>query len=528
MQKSIIIYARYSSDNQRAESITAQLRACKDYAKKKGYSIIGIYTDESKTGTNDNRSGFQEIMTFIENNPSSVQIVLVHKLDRFARNRYDSAIYRKKLEKAGVRLESVLENFDDSPESVLLESVIEGYNEYYSKNLARETMKGMKETALQAKHTGGHPPLGYDVSDNKTYIINPIHSEAIRIIFERFSQGYSYKAIIEELALKGLKTRNRKPFGQNSLYDILRNKKYTGCYIFNLKTGKDSSGKRNNHSLKELDEIVIIPNAFPEIISDELYNSVQKRLDDRRKDHSQGSQKAKVVYLLSGRVWCGLCGNKMTGTSSSYKTRVSGDLRRRHQYECNFAKRTHNCDMKKIAKEKIESMVLKELMENIFSETHVDRLVKEIFNFQDQQLDKIEPDIKQFDKEIKKLDTSIDNIVTAISMGGKELMPLIERLKVLEEERETIKHKKIKLSAPSPKVSVEKIEAYLKEHKEKVLEQDPMLKKQVVELFVEHVRLNQNTVNIAFTVPVVTDGGGGGSRTPVRKQDQKSFSERSP
>ncbi|MGI6562431.1 MAG: recombinase family protein [Clostridia bacterium] len=93
-------------------------------------------------------------------------------MDRFSRDRYDSAFYKRQLKKNGVRLISVLENLDDSPESIILESVLEGMAEYYSRNLAREVMKGMRETALQCKHTGGKPPLGYDVAPDGTYIIN--------------------------------------------------------------------------------------------------------------------------------------------------------------------------------------------------------------------------------------------------------------------------------------------------------------------------------------------------------------------
>ncbi|SHH31849.1 Resolvase, N terminal domain [Thermosyntropha lipolytica DSM 11003] len=88
--------------------------------------------------------------------------MIVHKLDRFARNRYDSAFYRRELKKNGVQIVSVTENLDDSPESIILESVLEGMAEYYSRNLAREVMKGMKETAYKCKHTGGRPPLRYD------------------------------------------------------------------------------------------------------------------------------------------------------------------------------------------------------------------------------------------------------------------------------------------------------------------------------------------------------------------------------
>ena len=97
--------------------------------------------------------------------------LIVHKLDRFSRNRYDSAFYKKKLKDNNVRLISVLEHLDNSPESIILESVLEGMAEYYSVNLSREVMKGMKETALQCKHNGGLPPLGYEVAQDKTYII---------------------------------------------------------------------------------------------------------------------------------------------------------------------------------------------------------------------------------------------------------------------------------------------------------------------------------------------------------------------
>lgn len=151
----VIIYARYSSDNQRYESITAQIRACKEYAEKRGYTVVAIYIDEAKTATTDHRPEFLRMMDDIKSSAIEADVLLVHKLDRFARNRYDSAFYRHELGLHGVKIESVTENLDGSPESALLESLLEGLNEYYSKNLAREVMKGMKESALQAKHTGG-------------------------------------------------------------------------------------------------------------------------------------------------------------------------------------------------------------------------------------------------------------------------------------------------------------------------------------------------------------------------------------
>ena len=163
-------YARFSSDNQRSESIDAQIRAMNQFCKQNHWQVVSTYTDEARSATTDNRPQFQQMIA--DSGKGLFDIVLVHKLDRFSRDRYDSAIYKKKLKKNHVKLCSVLERMDDSPESIMMEAVLEGMSEYYSKNLAREVMKGMNETALQCKHTGGCPPLGYDLDKNHHLIVN--------------------------------------------------------------------------------------------------------------------------------------------------------------------------------------------------------------------------------------------------------------------------------------------------------------------------------------------------------------------
>ena len=179
----VALYARYSSDNQRSESIDAQIRAMRAYCQHHNYIIVETYIDEAKSATTDKRPSFQQMIKDSEN--KTFDILLVHKLDRFARNRYDSAIYKRELKKNNVLVYSVIENLDSSPESIMMESVLEGMSEYYSKNLARETMKGMKETALQCKHTGGTAPLGYDVDPiTRKLVINEYEAESVRIIFD--------------------------------------------------------------------------------------------------------------------------------------------------------------------------------------------------------------------------------------------------------------------------------------------------------------------------------------------------------
>ena len=142
----VALYARFSSDNQRSESIDAQIRAMTSYCKQHKFTIVDTYIDEAKSATTDRRPAFQQMISDSSNH--NFDILLVHKLDRFARNRYDSAVYKRELKKNGVLVYSVLENLDDSPESIMMEAVLEGMSEYYSQNLAREVMKGMRETAL--------------------------------------------------------------------------------------------------------------------------------------------------------------------------------------------------------------------------------------------------------------------------------------------------------------------------------------------------------------------------------------------
>lgn len=273
------IYARYSSDNQREESLDAQIRAATEFAQRNGYTIVKTYTDHAKTATSDNRPGFQQM--FKEIDSGLFQAVIVHKLDRFSRSRVDSAIYKEALRKHNIRLVSVLEYFDNSPESVVLESVLEGFAEYFSRNLSREVMKGMRETAHQCKHTGGIPPLGYDVGPERRYVINETEAEAVKLIFDSFAAGYGYKKICAQLKGKGFKSKKGKDFTPTSLHDILRNEKYTGVYIFNRTISK-VCGSRNNHASKSDEDIIRIPDGMPAIISKELFSAVRKKMGNNK------------------------------------------------------------------------------------------------------------------------------------------------------------------------------------------------------------------------------------------------------
>ena len=259
MKKKIAVaYCRFSSDNQRLESIDAQARAIKEYCRKEGYTLIKIYIDEAISGTSiDDREEFLQMIE--DSKKKEFSHVIVHKFDRFARNRYDHAIYEKQLNENGVKLISVLEQLNDSPEAVILKSVLTGMNEYYSLNLAREVRKGQKENALKCVHNGGIPPLGYDLTTEKTYIINEEEAKAVKLIFKMYLEGRGYANIADELNSLGLKNKLGKPFRKISIRDTLCNEKYTGNFIFGK---KDKKGRLTDKEIR-------IENGIPTIISKE-------------------------------------------------------------------------------------------------------------------------------------------------------------------------------------------------------------------------------------------------------------------
>ena len=261
MTKRVALYARFSSANQRQESITAQFRAAHEYCERKQYTIIKEYHDDAESGKTDDRPAFQEMAR--DAKAGLFDVAVFHKIDRNARNEIDYYIYKDRLKKSGVRIEYVEHNIDDTPEGALIESVLVDMAAYFSRNLAREAMKGMNENAYKCLHTGGTPPLGFNVAPDKKLIINDIEAQIVRKIFEMRAAGSGYMDIINTMNANGWKTKSGNAFGKNSLYDILCNKKYIGVYIFG-KVRTQVDGKRNSR-LHTADAIEI-PGGVPAIV----------------------------------------------------------------------------------------------------------------------------------------------------------------------------------------------------------------------------------------------------------------------
>ena len=169
-----VIYARYSSDNQREESIEGQIRECTAFAEKNNITILRHYIDRAFSAKTDNRPEFQNMIK--DSGKRLFDMIIVWKLDRFARNRYDSARYKAALKKNGVKVVSATEVISDGAEGIILESVLEGYAEYYSADLSEKVVRGMTENALKCKYNGGTRPIGYLIDDDQCFQTRPAYS----------------------------------------------------------------------------------------------------------------------------------------------------------------------------------------------------------------------------------------------------------------------------------------------------------------------------------------------------------------
>lgn len=427
----VVIYARYSSDKQREESIEGQLRECKAFAERKGYRVIKTYIDRAMSAKTDNRPDFLQMIK--DSAKTAFEAVIVWKLDRFARNRFDSAHYKHILRKNGVKVISATENLSDGSESIILESVLEGMAEYYSVDLAEKVTRGMTENALKAKFNGGSIPFGFKISKNGFYQVNAKTAPIVQKIFEMYADSGTITEILQYLKEYGIKNNKGKDFTFNSIRKMLGNRRYLGEYQY-----KD----------------IVLPDKIPRIISDELYERVQQRM----KDNARAPAKHKAIddYILSTKLICGHCGASMVGESGTAKSGLVY-----HYYKCATAKRKKSCPKKTVRKVEIEEIVLKKCIEIIFSDDKISKIADEVIKYQKEDNKEI-PLLKQ---EIKETEKSIQNLVKAIEQGAFT-KSVKTRLDTLETVLDELKTKLIQAEIAKTLITKEMVVFYFQKFRE--------------------------------------------------------------
>ena len=457
-----VIYARYSSDNQREESIEGQIRECTAYAEKNGITIVKHYIDRAISAKTDNRPEFQQMIK--DSDKKLFDIVLVWKLDRFARNRYDSARYKTQLKKNGVKLMSATEIISDGPEGIILESVLEGYAEYYSADLSEKVIRGMTENALKGKFSGGAIPFGYTINADRRFEIDPLTAPFVAEAFQRYNDGQTMREIRDWLNEKGIKNKRGGPMTFNVIQHMLSNRRYIG-------------------ELKYRD--VLIPDAIPPIVSVELFNDAQEKMLKNKK--APARRKAEDDYLLTTKLFCGYCGALMFGESGTSRT---GEVHR--YYKCATAKKHKGCKKKTVRKQWLEDLVVNQTMQLVKDDAAMESIIAKVMDLQNKE----NTNIPLYEKQLRDAESGIQNMLNAIQ-AGILTSSTKERLEQLEETKRELEARIAEEKLAKPKVTEEFIRFWLLRFRKL----DMSLKDQrqaLVDTFINSIYLYDDKVLITF------------------------------
>lgn len=495
-----VIYARYSSDSQREESIEDQIRECQFYAKHMGYDVIKVYSDKALTATTDKRPNFLKMIK--DSEKGFFNYIICYKTDRFARNRGDAAKYKRTLKNNGVKVVYAKVTIPNGPEGIILEGVLESIDEYYSANLSQNIRRGQFGNAQKCK-TNGVRVFGYDRDENDCYIVNEREAFAVNKVGDMIIDLIPDVEIRKWLKDNGFKNTKGKDFTKSAIYRMSTNRKYIGEYSFGD---------------------VVIPGGMPRIMSDEKFYKIQEIRNTRRTKRTHANN-----YILTNILYCGECGASMfgrCGTSKSHK--------KHYYYSCaNKLKKT--CNKDHIKKDLIENTIVDILNSFVFNDDILNDIVDGVMRYQEENIDN--STLNCLKAELKEIDKSIKNIVNAIEKGMfNETM--IERMNKLEKDKKELENKILLEEMDNEIVDRDFIMFILKKFKTSKFDTLEN-KKRLIETFVSkaflfndgklvltfnykkngHLATHEEVIKILESPSVrqISFGGDEGNRTPVQK-----------
>ncbi|MDO9535480.1 MAG: recombinase family protein [Bacillota bacterium] len=504
MQKAVA-YGRYSTNMQREESIQAQMRAIRKYADQNNIFIIKEYVDVAQSGRSDkNRSQFKQMINDAMN--KHFDLILVHKLDRFARNKYDSVIHKKNLKNCNVKVISITEYIGEGPISIVMESLLEAMAEFYSLNLKDESLKGLLEDAYKGLFNGGRSPLGYDIVERK-YVINEWESGAVRTIFNMYVNAATYQEIIEKLHEKGYKTKSGKPFKNTGLHAILNNERYAGVYVFNkIPRSKDNDNDiRNNRITNSEEKIIRIPGAIPAIITTETFKKAQEVMK-KRKQRPRNELKADEQFILTGLITCSCCGNKVYGNS-----RRNGEGKKYRYYTCKNYHKGGGCSTKPVPKETFENLITNSLIKNIFHPNNAEVLTKRLNEQIKERFTQSFEDEKVIKSQLTQVQNKTKNLLKAIEEGASEFIIIKDRLKELQEEKEKLQLQldQLQMQLNRKTIDTDTVREFMARGLENLQASNPEACKKLCNEYVEKIIVSQDEVKIYLCFTCVDSNGVG-------------------
>lgn len=464
-------YTRYSSHSQRDVSIDQQRRAIEAFAKRNGLRLVAHYEDKAMTGTNDRRPAFQQMIKDAEK--ANWKYVIVYSLDRFARDRYDSAVYKRQLKNCGVKVLSAMENISDDPSGILMESLLEGLAEYYSKELSQKIRRGMADNAQRCM-VNGSLPLGYVRGADGRYAIDEAEAAVVRQIYSRVSDGERFCDIIDDLNNRSILTKSKKHWNRSSFNKLLSNERYIGTYIYGD---------------------VRIPGGIPPIIDADLFEAVQHRLGQKPNPRTsavpQRRRRENSIYLLTGKIYCGSCHEAMTGISGHSKTGSPY-----YYYVCKKKRESHTCDKRNVPRDYIEQMVAKALRDTMLTDAAIEALADAAMEYQRNNETKFE--VQTLKQRLSEVEVALKNVMAAIE-AGIITQTTKARLEELEEEKRRLTNSLAAVQETADDISRPEIVAALKMFQEGNVE-DKSYQEALIDTFLIRVYVYDDKLKFIFNL----------------------------
>ncbi len=504
----VALYARVSSDRQDVDlSVAAQLRALRDYADKNGYAVAREYIDEAESGRIADRPQFRRMLDEASKNEAPFQEILVWKFSRFTRKREHAVAFKSMLRRRGIRVVSITEHADDTPTGKLMEAIIESVDEFYSENLAEEVRRGMREAASRGFWISSRAPYGYNrvmVQDGakKRPILEVNDSQAVlvRRMFQMADSGKTLLDITKTLNQEGISSPSGKSWRKTTIYKLLTNEVYTGTVVWGAQS-KDKAPP------------VRVENAFPALVSREVFSRVVALLESRAPVHSHPRRSASS-YLLSGVVKCRTCGKALSGQDSK-----SGQFA---YYVCQSLMKqgSGSCDAPRLNARKFEGMIVDQIRENILTETNIRDLVRLVGEEMDGVAHEQRERLETVEAELAEVQRKMDRLWHAVESTDLEINDILPRLREHKERQEKLENAaegaRALLSERREVLDdVDAITAYAQDMREFLLKSDLTESRAFIRSFVKEIDVAPGRAVIRYSIPMPDD-----SRIPGRDTEE--------
>ena len=493
------LYARVSSDRQDVDlSVSAQLRALRDYADKNGYLVAREYIDEAESGRVAARPEFRKMIDEGSKADAPFEVILVWKFSRFTRKREHAVAFKSLLRRKGVKVVSITEHADDTPTGKLMEAIIESVDEFYSENLAQEVTRGMREAASRGFWVASAVPYGYvkvhvqDGAKKRPKLeLDPGRSSVVRRMFRMAESGRSVLDITKTLNGEGIASSTGKFWSKTMVHYVLSNEAYTGTLVWGTNASDGAPPVR-------------VENAFPAIVLKRDFDRVGELMRSKapRKVHPW---RVASSYLLSGLVKCRRCRTSLSGheaKSGRFAYYVCQSLMKRGK---------GSCTTPRLNSKRFERLVINEIRGNILAEDNIRDLVKLVDEEMEGVANEHRKKLESIESELGDVQRWLDRLYRAIETTDLEISDIAPRIREHRERERKLQEsaREVEAMVAARRVTLDNLEtitAFAGDMSSFLNEAELTERRAFIHSFVKEISVGPGKATIRYNIPMPEDG----------------------